>query len=179
MSLLPALTLILGGARSGKSRFAERLCQEHCDAAGITHALYLATAEARDGEMQERIRLHRQRRSSLWQTVEAPLDLPSALDRYTKPSQPVLIDCLTLWLSNILEADWDIEKTSQVFLDYVKAKSQAPIVVISNEVGLSIVPENTLARRFRDEAGRLNQKIATVADRVVFIMAGLPITLKG
>jgi adenosylcobinamide kinase/adenosylcobinamide-phosphate guanylyltransferase len=163
------LTLVLGGARSGKSRYAE----------GMITALpppwiYLATAQAHDAEMAERIAAHRARRGAGWHTIEEPHDIASVLadNRGT-----VLIDCLTLWLSNrmLAGADMDAEFDAlEVSLDVCLS----PKVLVSNEVGFGIVPDNVLARRFRDLQGRLNQRLAARADRVVLVVAGLPIAVK-
>jgi adenosylcobinamide kinase / adenosylcobinamide-phosphate guanylyltransferase len=168
---LPPLTLVLGGARSGKSRHAERLVEQ---AGG---GIYLATAEAGDAEMQARIRAHRARRGSAWQTIEEPRDLEPALLHAAAGGRPVLVDCLTLWLSNILLAGADVEAASEALL-MALPRVKAPVLLVANEVGLGIVPDNALARRFRDAAGRLNQAVATIADRVLFIAAGLPLVLK-
>ncbi len=167
------LVLVIGGARSGKSAYAERLCL----ASGLS-PLYLATAEARDAEMAARIDQHQARRGSLWRSAEAPLDLVEALDAHAGVHAIVLVDCLTLWLSNLIEAKRTPEDESARLIATLP-KLAGPVVFVSNEVGLGIVPDNPLARRFRDEAGRLNQRIAELADRVVFIAAGLPLVLKG
>ena len=168
-----AVTLVLGGARSGKSRLAERVTL----AAGA-RPLYIATAQAWDDEMRERIALHRAQRDGLgWETREAPLDLAGALAAVPE-SQPVLIDCLTLWLTNHLLADHDLEAEARTLLEALQ-KRQGVTVLVANEVGLGIVPDNALARRFRDAAGRLNQQVASVAETVVFTAAGLPMVLKG
>jgi adenosyl cobinamide kinase/adenosyl cobinamide phosphate guanylyltransferase len=163
-------TLVLGGARSGKSRYAERLI-----AALPPPWLYIATAQAHDAEMTERIAAHRARRDTQWRTVEAPRDLVGAL----RPdnSAPILVDCLTLWLSNLMLADADIEAE----IDRLEAAlvKTATVVLVANEVGSGIVPDNALARRFRDLQGILNQRIAARADRVVLVVAGLPLVVKG
>jgi adenosylcobinamide kinase / adenosylcobinamide-phosphate guanylyltransferase len=169
---LPRLTLVLGGARSGKSRYGETLVEW-----AAARALYLATAEARDGEMAERIRQHRARRGERWTTVEEPLALADRLVTEARPDRPILVDCLTLWLANLMEAGRALEAESEALVAAL-AKLRGPVVFIANEVGLGIVPENALARAFRDHAGRLNQMIAAAADRVVFIAAGLPLILK-
>jgi len=166
---LPRVTLILGGARSGKSRYAETLIGER-------PATYIATAEARDAEMAERIRHHRARRGSNWTTREAPLDLAGALAAEDQ-GRAMLIDCLTLWLSNLLEAKHDPDREAATLIARLPAIT-APVIFVANEVGLGIVPDNALARAFRDHAGRLNQRIAAAADRVVFVAAGLPLILK-
>jgi adenosylcobinamide kinase / adenosylcobinamide-phosphate guanylyltransferase len=166
----PALvTLVLGGARSGKSRFAESLL------GSATQRIYLATAEARDEEMRERILDHQARRGQGWHTIEAPLDIATPIAQAGPDA--VLVDCLTLWLSNLMAAHLSIEEAT-TGLCQALGKVQAPIVLVSNEVGLGIVPENALAREFRDHAGRLNQTIAAAAARVFFIAAGLPLILK-
>jgi adenosylcobinamide kinase/adenosylcobinamide-phosphate guanylyltransferase len=166
---LPRLTLVLGGARSGKSRHAEAL---------ITHAAppwtYIATAEALDDEMRDRIAHHRVRRHARWQTVDAPLDLAGAIAGLAGPA---LIDCLTLWLSNAMLAERDIEAESERLLAALAA-APGPLVAVSNEVGLGLVPETPLGRAFRDAQGRLNQRVAAAADRVIFMAAGLPLSLK-
>ncbi len=152
-------TLILGGARSGKTIHALQMAE----AAG-RGLVMIATAEALDDEMADRIARHRAERGPAWRTLEAPLDLTGALAE-TQPGDAVVVDCLTLWVSNLMHAGLEVERAGEA--------------LISNEVGLGIVPANALARRFRDEAGRLNQRIAAAADKVVFIAAGLPLVLKG
>lgn len=168
-----SVTLVLGGARSGKSALAERLTLSVMQGA----PLYIATAQAWDEEMRERIALHRaQRDGQGWQTLEVPLTLASVLSDIK--DQAVLIDCLTLWLTNHLLAEHDLAAETDALLAALAARP-APTVLVSNEVGLGIVPDNALARRFRDEAGRLNQRVAALADTVVFTAAGLPMVLKG
>jgi adenosylcobinamide kinase/adenosylcobinamide-phosphate guanylyltransferase len=171
MSGLPKLTLVIGGARSGKSRFAERLI-----AAQLPPWTYVATAEAGDHEMMARIRVHRHRRGTDWRTIEAPRDLTAAIA--AGAGGPVLVDCLTLWLSNIMLADMEIEPEIDK-LEAALAATAAPVVVVANEVGLGIVPEFPLGRRFRDMQGVLNQRIAAGADRVILMVAGLPLAVKG
>jgi adenosylcobinamide kinase / adenosylcobinamide-phosphate guanylyltransferase len=168
---MPQLTLVLGGARSGKSRYAENLI-----AASRPPWIFVATAEADDAEMAARIALHRRRRGTDWQTVEAPHDVAVALAA-AAATAPVLIDCLTLWLSNRMLADADLE-TEIVRLEAALDARRGPVVLVSNEVGFGIVPDNELARRFRDLQGRLNQRLAARADRVVLVVAGLPIVVK-
>jgi adenosylcobinamide kinase / adenosylcobinamide-phosphate guanylyltransferase len=174
---LPAMTLVLGGARSGKSRYAEGLIE-----AAAPRATYIATAEPDDAEMAARIAAHRARRDlvdggDFWRTVEAPLDLPAVIVREAAPDRPLLVDCLTLWLSNLLLADKCIDDEARS-LCAVLRETAGPVVLVANEVGLGLVPETALGRRFRDEAGRLNQAVAALADRVVFVAAGLPLVLK-
>ncbi|HVA13053.1 MAG TPA: bifunctional adenosylcobinamide kinase/adenosylcobinamide-phosphate guanylyltransferase [Stellaceae bacterium] len=167
---LPRVTLVLGGARSGKSRFAEALIEQ-----AAQPAIYLATAEPRDDEMRARIAAHRARRGGNWTTVEEPIELVNAL--LAEPVRPVLVDCLTLWLSNLMAAERDIGFETERLLATL-AQPRAPVVLVANEVGLGIVPDNPLAREFRDRAGRLNQGVARAAQRVVFVAAGLPLILK-
>jgi len=170
---LPRLTLVLGGARSGKSRYAEALIE-----AAARHACYLATAEARDDEMRQRIADHRARRGRHWTTIEEALALVPALGAAARPDRPVLVECLTLWLSNVMLAGIDAASEIDRLVAALPAL-KGPVALVANEVGLGIVPENGLARAFRDHAGRLNRAVAAVADRVVFVAAGLPLVLKG
>jgi adenosylcobinamide kinase/adenosylcobinamide-phosphate guanylyltransferase len=169
---LPRLTLVLGGARSGKSRFAEGLVTSQPGP-----WVYVATGEARDAEMVERIAHHAARRGPGWVTREVPLALADLVRTMEADRAPTLIDCLTLWLSNIMLAERDVEAERAALLQALEAAA-GPIVIVSNEVGLGIVPENALARAFRDEQGRLNAAVAAAADSVVLMAAGLPLTLK-
>jgi adenosylcobinamide kinase/adenosylcobinamide-phosphate guanylyltransferase len=169
---LPAVTLVLGGARSGKSRHAEALVT--AAAAGT----YIATAEAGDAEMAARITAHRERRGPFWHTVEEPLDLAGAIRRHAEPARPVLVDCLTLWLSNLMGTGRVLAHESETLCAALR-EAAGPVVLVANEVGLGLVPETPLGREFRDAAGRLNQDIAALADCVVFVAAGLPLVLKG
>ena len=169
---LPALTVVIGGARSGKSRIAEQLV-----VLSGRPKLYLATAQAFDDEMNDRIRRHRRDRGEGWETLEVPLDVAPLLPK-CQPKFTLLFDCATLWLSNHLLADSDLDREIDALLAALSA-CPAPVVLVSNEVGAGIVPENALARRFRDEQGRLNQRLAAQADLVVGVMAGLPFALKG
>ena len=171
-SRAPRLTLVLGGARSGKSAYAERLIE-----ALPPPWLYVATAEAWDDEMRARIVQHRARRPAGWETREAPRDLAGLLAG-PATGRPVLVDCLTLWLTNVLLAELDLAAETATLVEAC-ARHPGPLVLVSNEVGLSIVPDNALARRFRDEAGRLHQRLAALADRVVLTVAGLPLVVKG
>lgn len=181
------VTFVLGGARSGKTRHGLALCETLHAERGLT-PVYIATAQAFDAEMAERIALHKAERGPVWRTVEAPgstaADLTGAIRRESGPGACLLIDCLTLWLTNLMlggDSGGDTTDLDAARKELVAAlgEAQGPVVVISNEVGLGIVPENALARRFRDEAGRTNQTIAAAADRVVLVAAGLPLTLKG
>ena len=166
-----SLTLVLGGARSGKSSYAERLI-----AAYPPPWSYVATAQAGDEEMAARIKTHRARRSADWQTIEAPRDLAAALA--SCGSKPALIDCLTLWLTNLMLAGADIEREIER-LEKGLSEASAPVALVANEVGSGIVPEHPLGRRFRDLQGVLNQRMASRADRVVLMVAGLPLAVKG
>jgi adenosylcobinamide kinase/adenosylcobinamide-phosphate guanylyltransferase len=175
MSSVAKLTLVLGGARSGKSRYAESLIAA-LPAPWQPPWTYIATAEASDAEMRERIAAHRARRGTSWQTIAAPRDLAGALE--SCQTTPVLADCLTLWLSNLMLADADIDgETAR--LERALAAAATPVVLVANEVGYGIVPDHPLGRRFRDLQGVLNQRIAARADRVVLVVAGLPLILKG
>ena len=170
---LPPVTLVLGGACSGKSRYAECIV-EGAAACGT----YCATAEAGDAEMAQRIAAHRARRGSFWRTIEEPLALAPVIAAESLLDQPLLIDCLTLWLSNLILADRPIENETAALCAALRLAAGS-VVLVANEVGLGLVPETPLGRRFRDAAGSLNQQIAALADRVVFVAAGLPLVLKG
>jgi adenosylcobinamide kinase/adenosylcobinamide-phosphate guanylyltransferase len=165
------VTLVLGGARSGKSRYAEWLIRTY-----PPPWIYVATAEAKDEEMAERIAAHRARRDSGWQTVEAPYALVEALAAVPAGSA-VLVDCLTLWLSNLMEEGVDIVAQTAALKEAL-AQRAGPTVLVSNEVGLGIVPDNPIARRFRDLQGRLNQELAAQAVRVVMMVAGVAVPVK-
>jgi len=168
---VPPVTLVLGGARSGKSTYAEQLAMT----AGA--AIYIATAEPGDAEMVERIRLHQQRRGPRWTTVEEPLNLLAALSEHSERDRPIVVDCLTLWLSNLMLSTRDVEAET-ANLAALLGDLAGPVVLVANEVGLGIVPETPLGRRFRDHAGCLNRIIADMADRVVLMVAGLPLIVK-
>tara|TARA_R110002126_G_scaffold201487_1_gene349102 strand:- start:17464 stop:17988 length:525 start_codon:yes stop_codon:yes gene_type:complete len=174
LGLLPnATTLVLGGARSGKSAFAERLIED-----ADLRPVYIATGRAFDGEMKERIRHHQDRRGGAWKTVEAPLELIEALASEAGSDCALLVDCLTLWLTNLMMDDRDIDAESRALVRHLK-ESEGTVVLVSNEVGMGIVPENRMAREFRDYAGRLHQMIAASADEVYLVAAGLPLRMKG
>ena len=175
---LPALTLILGGARSGKSRHAEALVTNAASA-----GTYIATAEPGDAEMAARIAAHRAQRNNraggaFWCTAEEPLNLAEAIRAAADPVRPILVDCLTLWLANLMGAGRIVEHEAEALCAALR-DARGPVVLVANEVGLGLVPETQLGREFRDHAGRLNQQIAALADRVVFVAAGLPLVLKG
>ena len=169
------LSLVLGGARSGKSRYAESLVAA-LPPPWRAPWTYVATAEPGDAEMAERIASHRVRRGGSWRTIEAPRDLAGSLQ--AAKAAPVLVDCLTLWLSNLMLAGTEIDAEMER-LDAALSAAAAPIVMVANEVGYGIVPDHPLGRRFRDMQGLLNQRIAARADRVVLVVAGLPLALKG
>jgi adenosylcobinamide kinase/adenosylcobinamide-phosphate guanylyltransferase len=184
-----AKVLILGGARSGKSLLAEGLAEDlsarQTDEGG-SGPLYLATAQALDREMAQRVASHQARRGAPWRTVEEPLELEAALARADAPGAVILVDCLTLWLTNLLtrpglgprEAQSLCQERGQALIDLVPLLA-ADLILVANEVGLGIVPDNALARAFRDLAGQLNQGLARVCGHVFFVAAGLPVALKG
>ena len=168
---LPPVTFVLGGARSGKSAFAETLV-------GVfTRPVYLATAQALDDEMAEKIRLHRERRGDRWVTVEESLDIADALRCHAHRESAVLVDCLTLWMSNLMHAGRDVDRESHYLLESL-ATSKRPVVLVSNEVGLGVTPENVLSRRYLDHLGRLHQMVAEQAAQVYFLVAGIPTRIK-
>ncbi len=162
------ITLVLGGARSGKSAYAEKIIED------FGGGVYLATSRVWDAEMAERVQIHQARRNDLWQTIEEPVAIH---DIIANAEKPILVDCLTLWLSNLMEIEADVDQeTEQLCRALEMAKHD--VVLVSNEVGLGIVPDNALARKFRDLAGKINQTVAQTADRVIFVAAGLPLTMK-
>lgn len=174
---MSTLTLILGGARSGKSRRAETLAREVSES-GELEVVYLATAEAIDDEMAERIARHRADRAAHgWATVEEPLDLAAALAREARPERIVLVECLTTWLTNLMVHGRDIDAAAAALLAWCDAPS-GPAILVTNEVGFGIVPEHKMARDFRDHAGRLHQRVAERADKVEFVVAGLLMVVK-
>jgi adenosylcobinamide kinase/adenosylcobinamide-phosphate guanylyltransferase len=164
--------LVLGGARSGKSRYG----QQRAEALDGRH-IFIATAEAWDDEMRERVAIHRADRSALWHTVETPLELAAAIGAHSDGETVVMVDCLTLWATNLLMGEHDVDAARDDLCDAI-AGFAGRIILVANEVGLGIVPDNPLGRRFRDIAGQINQAVARVADEVVFIAAGLPLKLK-
>ena len=170
ISELPHITFVLGGARSGKSRHAEQLVTS-----SAAPWVYIATAQTFDDEMRARVSEHQARREQGWHTIDAPVDLADALAQAA--GRPVLVDCLTIWLTNLLLGGHDVGVETKA-LEMTLDRRDAPTVLVSNEVGLGIVPDSPLGRTFRDAAGRLNQRIAARADRVVFMVAGLPLTMK-
>ena len=167
------ITLVTGGARSGKSVLAERMVKATGSA-----PFYIATGRAWDDEMRTRIDHHRDRRGEEWTTIEAPLDLVPTLKQHCAPDHTVLVDCLTLWVTNLMMDERDVDREGETLASALAALP-GRIVLVTNEVGFGIVPENALARAFRDHAGRLAQTIAAAADEVLFVAAGLPLKLKG
>ncbi|VWX54260.1 bifunctional adenosylcobinamide kinase/adenosylcobinamide-phosphate guanylyltransferase [Novosphingobium sp. 9U] len=163
---------VVGGARSGKSRYAQQRVE-----AQPGRLAFIATAEAHDAEMTDRIARHRADRGSRWSTYEAPLELSDALDRASREADAILIDCMTLWLSNLMLAERDVAASTEGFVTAMD-RCLVPLAIVSNEVGGGIVPMNELARRYRDEAGWLNQRLAAAAHEAVLVAAGLPLTLK-
>ncbi|GAA0770308.1 bifunctional adenosylcobinamide kinase/adenosylcobinamide-phosphate guanylyltransferase [Roseibium denhamense] len=165
-------TLVFGGARSGKSTFAEHLAVK----SGL-EKVYVATGAAFDTEMADRIAMHKDQRGPAWVTIEEQLDIAGVLAREVQPERIILLDCLTLWLSNLMFAGKDIAQETARLIEAVRSL-QSPCIFVSNEVGMGIVPENRLSRSFRDEQGRLNQTMAECCDQVVFVAAGQPLLLK-
>lgn len=168
----PETLFILGGARSGKSRYAQRRAE-----AFPGKLIFIATAQAFDAEMTDRIAQHRMDRGGRWSTVEAPLDLATAIATHDAPDTILLIDCLTLWASNLMLQDRDIPRETARLVTAIRA-TYGPLILVANEVGLGIVPDNALARRFRDVAGSINQAVAAASDEAVMMFAGLPMWLK-
>jgi adenosylcobinamide kinase/adenosylcobinamide-phosphate guanylyltransferase len=164
--------LILGGARSGKSRIAQAAAESAAEL-----RIFIATAQAFDEEMRERIARHRAERDARWSTRETSLDLAEAIASETGGGRAVLVDCLTLWLSNLLLAERDPDHETDRLVEVIRA-AKGPLILVSNEVGHGIVPATPLGRRFRDAQGRLNQRVAEATDAVVFVAAGCPILLK-
>ena len=167
------VVLVLGGARSGKSVFAEALAHDARE-----RCVYVATAERVDDEMAARIAAHRARRGAHLRTVEVPIGLAEAIRRESTPRACLLVDCLTVWLGNLVHRGHDVDAGREALLESLAA-APGPVVLVANEVGLGIVPDNAMARAFRDHAGRLNQAVAAVAERVYFVAAGIPMILKG
>ncbi len=165
-------TLILGGAASGKSAYAESLVFQE-----DRSRVYVATSQAWDDEMRQKIADHKAQRGPNWRTIEEPVDMTAALATVSA-DEIVLIDCATLWLTNVMLGDHDLEAETRAFLAAIEA-CPAPVIIVSNETGLGIVPDNKLARDFRNAQGRLNQRLAQISDAVVFVAAGLPMVMKG
>ena len=166
--------LILGGARSGKTSFAERMAMR----AGES-PLYLATAQALDGEMLDRVRLHQQQRHKRFATLEEPLELSRALKTAARTHDIILVDCLTLWITNLLGSGQNVAEAVDELVATLPGLTETRVILVSNEVGLGIVPDNAMARLFRDLAGSAHQRLAEICTDVHFVVAGLPMTLKG
>jgi adenosylcobinamide kinase/adenosylcobinamide-phosphate guanylyltransferase len=171
-NFLPPLTIVTGGAKSGKSRYAEGLAT-----ATNRPRIYIATARVWDDEIRDKVAAHRSDRGTDWHTIDAPRDVAAALALVPSESV-VLLDCATMWLSNCMLDEADLEAETAVLLAALAA-CPAPVVVVTNELGWSIVPDNALARRFQNAQGRLNQQLAAQAGLVVAVISGLPLTLKG
>ncbi|MBS3800535.1 MAG: bifunctional adenosylcobinamide kinase/adenosylcobinamide-phosphate guanylyltransferase [Thioalkalivibrio sp.] len=167
--------LITGGARSGKSAEALRLTD------GFARRVFIATAEAFDEEMRQRIERHQAERGNEWETVEEPLDLAGAVRRMDDPQSAVVIDCLTVWLGNLMHRDANTAEDAPScaeLVDALRRSCAGRVIVVTNEVGMGIVPEHALSRRYRDVAGRLNQRVAAIADRVILMVSGQPLVVK-
>ncbi|MGC6329261.1 bifunctional adenosylcobinamide kinase/adenosylcobinamide-phosphate guanylyltransferase [Rhizorhabdus sp. FW153] len=165
--------LVIGGARSGKSRYA----QQRAEATGLRR-MFVATAQAFDAEMRDRIDRHRDDRGPDWETVECPLALAEAVTAHAAPDALLLVDCLTLWTSNLILSDADCFAATTLLVEAL-GQADGPVILVTNEVGLGIVPDNALARRFRDEAGIVNQRIAAAVPEVQLLTAGIALCLKG
>ncbi len=172
--MAPQIQFVLGGTRSGKSAHAEALAQKRPDGHGL---IYIATAEIFDEEMESRIEQHRQRRGPEWALVEAPIDLPRAISESDDETTVILVDCLSVWTTNLLIHERDIEQARQALIDTLRT-CRGRIVLVASETGLGIVPDNALSRRFRDANGLLNQAVAAAADEVFFVMAGIALRTK-
>ncbi len=173
------LTLVLGGAKSGKTKWALRYAESFSQ---FPHYIYLATALPTDEEMKAKIKKHQEERSAKWSTLEEPLEISSKIYSLKDKPSLILVDCLTLWISNLLHYNKNLEEYLNNFIEVLKiirSNKDVLLILISNEVGLGLVPENRLGRLFRELSGELNQRIANISDEVYFIVAGLPIVLKG
>jgi adenosylcobinamide kinase / adenosylcobinamide-phosphate guanylyltransferase len=166
--------LVIGGARSGKTGYAERLAMRMG-----SKPVYLATATALDGEMRERVSTHQAQRSGRFTTVEEPVDVPAAIVTAAKGNDVILMDCVTLWITNLLEANMDVAAAVEELYGVLNDVDAARVILVSNEVGLGVVPDNPLGRSFRDIAGAAHQRLAEICDDVYFIAAGLPLVMKG
>jgi len=171
------ITLVTGGCRSGKSRFALKTAEQIAD----DNRLFIATSQPLDDEMKERVKLHRQERGPDWQTVESPVQLPETVTGNHDSAQVILIDCITMWISNLLLDEFLSQKISEYMENLKQALigARCPVLLVTNEVGMGIVPENRLAREFRDLAGSANQTLAGLADQVVLVVSGIPLWVKG
>ena len=170
-------TLVLGGCRSGKSRHALELAAEMA----AKNKIFMATCVPHDDEMKQRVARHQAERSRSWQTLEVPVELPEAIKNKSTHADLILVDCLTLWVSNLLMESDDMARIEQVVqrLTLSLETARCPVILVSNETGTGIVPENRLARQFRDVVGLTNQRVAACVDRVIWMVAGIPVTIKG
>ena len=172
-TVLPLVTLVLGGARSGKSRYAEELIESQ------GKGLYLATAQPTDAEMRSRISEHRLRRGEAWETIEEPHHIVEVISREARPHRPILVDCLTLWLSHVLFHEKGADKEIARLKGLLESGAlRGPVVFVSNEIGLGVIPDNKVSRVFVDAQGELNQLVANLTNRVVLVTAGLPQILR-
>lgn len=171
------IVFVIGGCRSGKSSYAMQTAEK----VPAEQKIFIATCVPQDDEMKRRVARHQKERSQNWVTVEAPLDLPEAILQNSRRGDVILVDCLTLWVSNLLIETGDEKKIEDTIPQLIEAlqKATCPIVLVSNEVGTGIVPENQLARQFRDITGWVNQAVARCANKVVWMVAGIPVTVKG
>ena len=171
------VVFVIGGCRSGKSRYA----METADGVSKHKKIFIATCEPNDAEMEQRVDRHQKERGPNWQTIETPVHLSRAITACSRQAKVLLVDCLTLWISNLMLEIEDDETIRERIAELVQSFNSAncPVVLVSNEVGAGIVPENMLARRFRDLVGAANQAVAARADRVVWMVAGIPVTIKG
>jgi adenosylcobinamide kinase/adenosylcobinamide-phosphate guanylyltransferase len=174
---LKEIIFVIGGCRSGKSTYAMQTAER----VPAEQKIFIATCVPRDDEMKRRVARHQKERSQNWVTVEAPLNLPEAIRQNSRSGDVILVDCLTLWVSNLLMETGDESKIEETISQFINAieKAAGPIVLVSNEVGTGIVPENALARQYRDIIGRVNQDVAKTAGRVIWMVAGIPVTVKG
>ncbi len=172
------ITFVLGGAKSGKTAFALKYAE---NLRGFRDYYYLATAQALDEEMKEKIKKHKEERPSYWKLIEEPLSISHHLEKLSKSLSVILLDCITLWISNLLHYERNFDQETEAFFEVLKAfqaHERSWLILVSNEIGLGIVPENSLARKYRDLVGYVNQRISALADEVYFIVAGLSIPLK-
>jgi adenosylcobinamide kinase / adenosylcobinamide-phosphate guanylyltransferase len=166
--------LVLGGCRSGKSRHALELAEKISE----KNRVFIATCVPYDEEMKDRVRCHQQDRDSSWTTVDAPVELADAVSKYSRKANVILADCLTLWMSNLLMESKNLENRIEELTTAI-SQVQSPVIIVSNEVGTGIVPENALARQYRDAVGLANQKVAACVDKVIWVVAGIPVRIKG
>jgi len=175
------ITLVIGGCRSGKSSHALLLANQIAgDETPVSRKIFIATSVPTDSEMDARVVKHKKERGDGWHTAEVPLDIPAAIAEFSGEADLILVDCLTLWVSNMMFHEFDDDGILRMVeaLQHTLENASSPVFLVSNEVGMGIVPDNGLARRFRDMAGMVNQKIAQSADRVIYMVAGIPMKIK-